>query len=265
MSNSKYILLTNNSKYNLVKIIIIGNSGIGKSSLLTRYIDFNNVTNEKFDINLTLRATIPTIGVDFKVKRIENEHGFFKIQLWDTAGQYTYRNIVNSYFRMSNVSILCYDIHDTHSSSETISTIINSWIDGIANYNTNDNIVIYLLGMKLDTLEYPEQLCDVLEQINMVNTSSDYILKPIGICSAKDDTFISHSNIRNICESINNKDDRDDILNHIDNSKQCVSEMFEYIFNDYIGNYYVYDNDDNIDNDTIIIGNNKRKNCCLIL
>lgn len=58
------------------KVLLIGNSSVGKSSLLLRFAD--NIFNESF---------LPTIGVDFKIKTIESSGSVVKLQIWDTAGQ----------------------------------------------------------------------------------------------------------------------------------------------------------------------------------
>ena len=72
----------------IFKVLLLGNSDVGKSSLILRYVD--QVWSDTF---------VPTIGVDFKVKTLEIENKQIKMQIWDTAGQERFRNVISSYFR----------------------------------------------------------------------------------------------------------------------------------------------------------------------
>ena len=72
----------------LFKMLIIGNSGVGKSCLLLRYAE--NAFNENF---------FNTIGVDFKLKTVKHENDVIKLQIWDTAGQERFRTLTASYYR----------------------------------------------------------------------------------------------------------------------------------------------------------------------
>ena len=69
-------------------MLIIGNSGVGKSCLLLRYAE--NSFNENF---------FNTIGVDFKLKTVKHENDVIKLQIWDTAGQERFRTLTASYYR----------------------------------------------------------------------------------------------------------------------------------------------------------------------
>lgn len=69
-------------------MLIIGNSGVGKSCLLLRYAE--NSFNENF---------FNTIGVDFKLKNVKHENDVIKLQIWDTAGQERFRTLTASYYR----------------------------------------------------------------------------------------------------------------------------------------------------------------------
>jgi len=71
----------------LFKILIIGATAVGKSSLLVRFTD--NIFNECF---------LPTIGVDFKIKTVEMDKKVVKLQIWDTAGQERFMTITRSYY-----------------------------------------------------------------------------------------------------------------------------------------------------------------------
>ena len=78
-------------------MLIIGNSGVGKSCLLLRYAE--NSFNENF---------FNTIGVDFKLKTVKHENDVIKLQIWDTAGQERFRTLTASYYRGK---LVCYITH----------------------------------------------------------------------------------------------------------------------------------------------------------
>ena len=83
----------------LFKLVIIGDSGVGKSSLLVRFAD------DTFSENC-----ISTIGVDFKIKTIDINGERVKLQLWDTAGQERFRTITATYYRGTHGVIVVYDV-----------------------------------------------------------------------------------------------------------------------------------------------------------
>jgi len=83
------------------KIILIGDSGVGKSSIVNVYCD------ENFSDSLQ-----STIGVDFKIKTVDVNNKKIKLQIWDTAGQERFRNIVTSYYRGSHGIFIVYDVND---------------------------------------------------------------------------------------------------------------------------------------------------------
>ena len=87
-----------------LKILIIGESGVGKSSLLLRF------TDDQFDPDQEA-----TIGVDFKVKVINNNGNKVKLAIWDTAGQERFRTLTPSYYRGAQGAILVYDISSRES------------------------------------------------------------------------------------------------------------------------------------------------------
>lgn len=117
----------------IIKCLIIGDSGIGKTSLLIRFSD--DVFNKQY---------ISTIGVDFRIKTIEHNDKIFKFQLWDTAGQERFRTLTTSYYRGANAIIVCYDINDRQTFNN-----VNKWMTEIKTHSGNMPLLI-LCGTKLD-------------------------------------------------------------------------------------------------------------------
>ncbi|CAH0388857.1 unnamed protein product [Bemisia tabaci] len=83
----------------LFKLLIIGDSGVGKSSLLVRFSD------NRFSGNY-----ITTIGVDFKIRTVDIDGEKVKLQIWDTAGQERFRTITSTYYRDTHGVIVVYDV-----------------------------------------------------------------------------------------------------------------------------------------------------------
>lgn len=83
----------------LVKVIIIGDSGVGKTNVLTRYCE-----------GIFKDSYVATIGVDFKIKVLNIDGTKIKLQIWDTAGQERFRNITTTYFKGAAGIILVYSI-----------------------------------------------------------------------------------------------------------------------------------------------------------
>lgn len=118
-----------------IKVIIIGNSSVGKSNLMTKF------TKNKF--NVTDRTTI---GVEFDQKKVVLDNTQFNLHIWDTAGQELFDSITKSYYRDSTIAIIVYDVSD-YKSFESV----RKWHKNIQNNDTTDSIkVIGLVGNKID-------------------------------------------------------------------------------------------------------------------
>ncbi|CAF0806093.1 unnamed protein product [Rotaria sordida] len=115
------------------KILFIGDSAVGKTSLMFRFAD--NTFTETFT---------PTIGIDFKVKTIFLRDKSIKLQLWDTAGQEKFYNITRSYYRNADAIVLVYD-RTVASSFQNISR----WMKNI-DENAPDDVIRILVGNKSD-------------------------------------------------------------------------------------------------------------------
>ncbi|CAF0773326.1 unnamed protein product [Rotaria sp. Silwood1] len=115
------------------KILFIGDSAVGKTSLMFRFSD--NIFTETFT---------PTIGIDFKVKTITLRGKLVRLQLWDTAGQEKFFNITRSYYRNADAIILVYD-RSSASSFQNVSR----WMKNIDD-NAPDDVIRILVGNKSD-------------------------------------------------------------------------------------------------------------------
>ena len=160
--------------------MIIGNSGVGKFSLLTRFID--DTFSDRF---------LSTIGLDFKVKTLDIDSKSCKLQIWDTAGKEKFRNIISSYYRQSQGIMLVYDITDLESFQN-----LNSWIIEIEK-NASKNVYKILVGNKCD-MEGERKIS--AEQGK--DFASQYGMKFIET-SAKESTNISEAFIEMTKEIIN--------------------------------------------------------------
>ncbi|KAG7281814.1 hypothetical protein CRUP_037095, partial [Coryphaenoides rupestris] len=116
----------------LFKLLIIGDSGVGKSSLLLRFAD-----------NTFSGSYITTIGVDFKIRTVEINGEKVKLQIWDTAGQERFRTITSTYYRGTHGVIVVYDV----TSAESFVNV-KRWLHEI-NQNCDD-VCRILVGNKND-------------------------------------------------------------------------------------------------------------------
>jgi len=117
----------------LFKVVLIGDSGVGKSNLLSRF------TRGEFNID-----TKSTIGVEFATRSINVDGKTVKAQIWDTAGQERYRAITSAYYRGAVGALLVYDIakHATYVN-------VTRWLKELRDH-ADSNIVIMLVGNKSD-------------------------------------------------------------------------------------------------------------------
>ena len=136
----------------IFKVLLIGNSDVGKSSLILRYVD--QIWNDVF---------VPTIGVDFKVKSIEVDKKLVKMQIWDTAGQERFRNVISSYFKGAHGILLIYDITSRDSFKE-----LENWL-GEVERHASSQVLKILIGNKSDLEEKREIQKDEGEAFAMRN------------------------------------------------------------------------------------------------
>eukprot|EP00775_Hariotina_reticulata_P004493 gene4493-4746_t len=117
----------------LIKLLLIGDSGVGKSCLLLRF------SEDSFTPSF-----ITTIGIDFKIKKIFLDNKWVKLQIWDTAGQERFRTITSAYYRGAMGILLVYDVTDEASFNN-----IRDWMRNIRQH-ASDNVNKILVGNKSD-------------------------------------------------------------------------------------------------------------------
>ena len=132
------------------KILTLGESGVGKTCILKRYVD-----------NTFMKTHLATIGIDFKSKIVNIDNKIIKIKVWDTAGQDRFRNITSQYYKGADGIVLVFDITDKESFKQ-----VDYWINQIS----NSGICMVLVGNKSDekdkrvvTFEEGKELADSLK------------------------------------------------------------------------------------------------------
>ncbi|KAF7820194.1 ras-related protein RABC2a [Senna tora] len=130
-SNSK----VSNSSFDFsFKVLLIGDSGVGKSSLLLSF-----TSNSLHDLS-------PTIGVDFKIKLLTIGGKRVKLTIWDTAGQERFGTVISSYYRGAHGIILVYDV----TRRETFTNLVDIWAKEVELYSTFPECIKILVGNKVD-------------------------------------------------------------------------------------------------------------------
>ena len=145
----------------IYKVILVGDSGVGKTCLLSMYIKGE------------CTSTIPTIAVEFCTKEIQLENGFnIKVQLWDTAGQERFKSLAMNYYRKAFGILLLFDVTKRSSFDSCI-----NYLEEVRR-NSDKNCVIYLVGNKVDLIKerqitYSEaQLFANKQNIKYIETSA---------------------------------------------------------------------------------------------
>lgn len=134
----------------LFKVLLIGDSGVGKSSILANYVDGGEI-----DASVGV-----TIGVDFKIKTCKysanGAEEIMKLQIWDTAGQERFRAITTSYYRGAHGIVVVYSLDKP----DTVKSLESIWIPEI-DRNASAKAKIILIGNKSDLVDtYPDQVAE---------------------------------------------------------------------------------------------------------
>ena len=117
----------------MIKALLIGDSTVGKTSIIGKYLDKNFSDKTK-----------NTVGIDFKNIKLKIDDENIYLQLWDTAGQEKYRSMTTSYYRGVNIIIIVFDVTNKISFEH-----VKDWIDNINNF-AKMNVIKILVGNKID-------------------------------------------------------------------------------------------------------------------
>ena len=198
----------------LFKLILIGDSGVGKSNILLKYL------KNEFDQN-----SKATVGVEFGSKNVLINGKKVKIQIWDTAGQERYRSITSAYYKGAKGAFIVYDI-----TKKATFDNIDKWISDLK-LNGDQNICIVILGNKSDLNESRQvSTNDGMKKAEMFKTAfmETSALNGENIGEAFEElieeiyknnkSFIEDSNKKEIDKGVNLNDNKDK-----DNKKCCGS------------------------------------------
>lgn len=219
------------------KVVFLGESGVGKSSIIKHY--------ENYSLNLhnkSLNTLNSTIGVDYisvkkNCKLDDGNNILVKLAIWDTGGQERFRTICNAYYRNISAAVIVYDT----TNSESIKSL-KYWVNNIKRFNDNPNLLYLILGNKIDVdkNKYYDQCIDILNKLNIKYFYYDTSVK---------------KNI-NINESMN-KLIEDLLTNFIKNNK--IKKTLDSIMNIEIDNFSNNNNGVNLFNDQKQF---QEKKCC---
>jgi len=150
-----------------IKMILIGDSSVGKSCLIERYTE-----------NTFAKSHLATIGIDFKIKMIELDGKRVKLQILDTAGQERFKTITTTYYKGVQGAILVYDISDERTFKN-----VQEWITNVR-ANATKGTCILLVGNK----------CDLTDQRLVETSQGETVAKELGVpfleASAKNGTNV---------------------------------------------------------------------------
>lgn len=226
----------------VIKIILIGDGAVGKTSLINKYI------NNEYNIG---DLYISTIGVDFQVKHLSlNINGAtnnYKVQIWDTAGQERFRAITRSYYRHAQICLICFDISDYQKSLNNVT----QWITDIKEKMPSDEkYYIYIISTKVDI-----QKANILLSNNFSKKIEEWEnienVKFLGWCSTKNNLFVPYAEV---------KDQLIIEINNFNKNGYKINNMFDTVITKYVKlitkNCSIEIHED--------VKDNKYMNCCTI-
>ena len=175
-----------------IKIIVVGDSGVGKTNLINRF------ASDKFDTN-----SKSTIGVEFVYKTLKINKEIIKVEVWDTAGEERYRSITSSYYKGANGAIIVYDLTDEESFKN-----VESWMNEVIKKG-KQNMQFLLVGNKKDLINdrvvSEQKGIDKAKELNInlfeasaleknnVNEAFNFLIKEIYLSTLKEKNISSNN------------------------------------------------------------------------
>jgi Ras-related protein Rab-7A len=142
----------------MIKMLVIGDSGVGKTSIINQFV------NREFSTRYN-----PTIGTDWLSRQVELDGKFLTVQIWDTAGQERFRALGRSFYRNTEICAIVYDI-----TSESSFASLGEWHENFINFagERSEEAPILLLGNKVDEASMrvvaPERAQTIAEEKGML-------------------------------------------------------------------------------------------------
>jgi len=188
-----------------IKTIIVGDSSVGKSNILTKFV------NDEFNLD-----NCPTIGVDYKSVIVNYGQKTFKLLIWDTAGQERFNSIVKTFYKDTQVVILVFDITNRVSFDN-----IEFWINQVK-CGTVDDPIFILVGNKVDI-----ETKKVISKEEAIKKTTDLKLHGYFECSAKnniciDEIFLGATKLYSDMKNITDTDEK-----NLPKRKKSVSFNFK--------------------------------------
>ena len=145
------------------KVILVGDSGVGKTSIISRYINLYNPN------------PISTTGASYSLKEtVLDNNTKITFEIWDTAGQEKYRSLNKIFYNNSNICFLVFDI----TNKESFNNILNFWYKEVYEYNNSNysfNILFGIIGNKIDLNKYKKVDDDEVKKFSE-KIGADYVL-----------------------------------------------------------------------------------------
>jgi small GTP-binding protein len=157
---------------NTFKLVLLGDSGVGKTSILKKYLF------DRFDIgeNITIGASFFQRTIDYRYKDEEKQ---IKLQIWDTAGQERFRSLVPMYVKNANVCLIVFDCTNI----DNINDYYNKWYDFIDEHKTFNDTIIYLVGTKrdlVDVMDVSRKVEKFIEKIHIKRSNLCFVSSKTG-------------------------------------------------------------------------------------
>lgn len=200
-----------------IKTIIVGDSSVGKSNILTKFVD------DEFNVNNTT-----TVGVDYKVVRVDHGQKTVKLLLWDTAGQERFNAIVKTFYKDAQVVILVFDLTNRASFDN-----IEFWLNQVKCEKIDDLIYI-LVGNKVDI-----ESKRVISKEEVIKKTTDLKFNEYFESSAKNNICIEeiflnavklYSNMKNITDEKNLPKRKKSVSFNLKNEKTNLFSCLKYLF-----------------------------------